>query len=144
MIVVDINLLLYAYDGRAAMHDQARLWWQSVISGPELIGLPWQTIHGFLRISTDTRISGNQVTMESSLALVEQWMNLPHVRILTPGERHWSILRRMLLEGQARGPMTTDAQLAAMTIEYGGILYTNDRDFARFPGLQWINPLLES
>jgi toxin-antitoxin system PIN domain toxin len=144
MIVVDVNLLLYAYDGRATPHEQARLWWQSVISGPELIGLPWQTIHGFLRISTNTRISGNQVSMESSLTLVEQWMNLPHVRVLTPGERHWSILRRMLLEGQARGPMVTDAQLAALTIEYGGVLHTTDRDFARFPGLRWVNPLLES
>ena len=144
MIVLDVNLLLYAYDGRSIQHDRARLWWQSVISGPELIGLPWQTIHGFLRISTDTRISGNQVSMESSLALVEQWMNLPNVRVLTPGERHWSNLRRMLLEGQARGPMVTDAQLAALTIEYGGVLHTTDRDFARFPGLRWVNPLLES
>jgi toxin-antitoxin system PIN domain toxin len=144
MIVLDVNLLLYAYDGRSVPHDRARLWWQSAISGPELIGLPWQTIHGFLRISTDTRISGNQVSMESSLALVEQWMNLPNVRVLTPGERHWSILRRMLLEGQAKGPMVTDAQLAALTIEYGGVLYTTDRDFARFPGLRWVNPLLES
>jgi len=142
MIVLDVNLLLYAYDGRAPPHAQARLWWQSVICGPELIGLPWQTIHGFLRISTDTRISGNQVSMESSLALVEQWMNLSNVRVLTPGERHWSILRRMLLEGQARGPMATDAQLAALTIEYGGVLYTTDRDFARFPGLRWVDPLL--
>jgi predicted nucleic acid-binding protein len=28
-----------------------------------------------------------------------------------------------------------------MTIEYGGVLYTSDRDFARFPGLRWVNPL---
>ena len=144
MIVVDVNLLLYAYDGRAALHDRARLWWQSVISESELIGLPWQTIHGFLRISTDQRISGNQVSMESSLALVEQWMNLPNVRVLIPGERHWSLLRRMLLEGQARGPLVTDAQLTALTIEYGGVLHTTDRDFARFQGLRWVNPLLES
>jgi hypothetical protein len=144
MIVLDVNLLLYAYDGRASLHERARQWWQSVMSGPELIGLPWQTIHGFLRISTDTRISGNQVSMERSLALVEQWMKLPHARILAPGERHWSLMRKMLLEGQARGPMTTDAQLAALTIEYGGVLHTTDRDFARFPGLRWVNPLINS
>jgi predicted nucleic acid-binding protein len=80
--------------------------------------------------------------MENALALVEQWMILPNVRLLTPGERHWGLLRRMLLEGQARGPMATDAQLAALTIEYGGVLYTTDRDFARFPGLRWVDPLL--
>jgi predicted nucleic acid-binding protein len=47
----------------------------------------------------------------------------------------------MLVEGQIRGPLTTDAELAALTIEYGGVLYTTDRDFARFPGLRWVNPL---
>jgi predicted nucleic acid-binding protein len=64
--------------------------------------------------------------------------------LLFPGERHWSIFQWMLIEGQVRGPLATDAQLAALTIEYGGVLHTTDRGFARFPGLRWINPLLES
>jgi toxin-antitoxin system PIN domain toxin len=144
MIVVDVNLLLYAHDGRSLQHEEARRWWQSALSGPELIGLPWQTIYGFLRISTNPRISGDQVTMERALALVEQWLKLSKVRILAPAERHWSLLRKMLIDGQVRGPLTTDAQLAALTMEYGGVLYTNDRDFARFPGLRWVNPLAAS
>jgi len=64
--------------------------------------------------------------------------NLP---LLSPGDQHWSILRQMLVEGQARGPLVSDAHLAALTIEYGGILHTTDRDFGRFPGLRWSNPL---
>jgi predicted nucleic acid-binding protein len=71
-------------------------------------------------------------------------MELPQVRLLVPGERHWGLFRQMLLEGKVRGPLATDAELAALTIEYGGVLYTNDRDFARFPGLRWVNPLQES
>jgi hypothetical protein len=141
MIIVDVNLLLYAYDGRSPLHEQARMWWQSALSGPELIGLPWQTVYAFLRISTNPRISGDQVTMERALTLVEQWMKLSKVKVLAPTGRHWSLLREMLLDGQARGPLTTDAQLAALTMEYGGVLYSNDRDFARFPGLRWVNPL---
>jgi hypothetical protein len=47
----------------------------------------------------------------------------------------------VLIDGQARGPLVTDAQLAALTIECGGELQTTDRDFARFPGLRWTNPL---
>jgi hypothetical protein len=39
--------------------------------------------------------------------------------------------------------MVTDAQLAALTIESGGVLYSSDQDFGRFPGLRWINPLSE-
>ena len=47
----------------------------------------------------------------------------------------------MIVEGQASGALISDAQLAALTMEYGGVLHTTDRDFARFPGLQWVNPL---
>jgi predicted nucleic acid-binding protein len=72
---------------------------------------------------------------------VDQWLVQPNVRVLTPGDDHWLLLRRMIVEGQASGPLVSDAQLAALTIEYGGVLHTTDRDFARFPGLRWKNPL---
>jgi len=47
----------------------------------------------------------------------------------------------MLVEGNANGPLVTDAEIAALTLENGGTLYTTDRGFARFPALKWINPL---
>ena len=80
--------------------------------------------------------------METAIAAAQQWMDLKQVRILAPGERHWTLLQQMLINGKVRGPLTTDAELAALTIEHGGVLYTTDRDFARFPGLRWVNPLL--
>jgi len=144
VIVLDANLLLYAFDNKALRHDAAQAWLEMALSGSEFIGLPWQTIYAFLRISTDPRISADQFPMERAISVVQQLLKHPTVRILTPGERHWSLLQRMLVEGQAKGPLATDAQLAALTIESGGVLYTSDRDFARFPGLRWVNPLLES
>jgi len=63
------------------------------------------------------------------------------VRLIVPGKEHWVILKEMLNAGRVEGPVTTDAQLAALTIEHGAILHTVDRDFARFPGLRWVNPL---
>ncbi len=33
-------------------------------------------------------------------------------------------------------PLILDAHLAALAIEHGATLCTNDRDFLRFPGLQ--------
>jgi predicted nucleic acid-binding protein len=53
--------------------------------------------------------------------------------MLGPGEAHWALLRQTIMDGQVRGPLTTDAQLAALTMECGGILYTTDRDFRAFP-----------
>jgi toxin-antitoxin system PIN domain toxin len=141
VIVLDVNILLYAYDSASAEHKVARAWLETVFSGQEPVGLPWQTVSAFLRIHTNSRLPGDRFNMEEAACVVDQWIGLPQVRLLVPGERHWSLFRRMLLEGQVRGPLTTDAELAALTVEYGGVLYTTDRDFARFPGLRWVNPL---
>jgi toxin-antitoxin system PIN domain toxin len=142
LIVLDANLLLYAYDGTSPHHSAARTWLGKVFSGPELIGLPWQVVWAFLRLSTSNRVFANSLSMEQAVAVVQQWMDLKLIRLLAPGERHWNLLQQMLIEGQVRGPLTTDAELAALAIEHGGVLYTTDRDFARFPGLRWVNPLL--
>ena len=144
MIVLDVNLLLYSYDSLAPEHEKAASWLEEIFSGDELIGLPWITISAFLRIQTYPSQKGERFTVAQAIAIVEEWLELPNVRILNPAESHWKQFRRLLLDGEARGKLVPDAQLAAVTMEYGGILYTNDRDFARFPSLRWINPLASS
>jgi len=141
MIVLDVNLLLYAYDTKSPEHKKARIWIEHVFSGDEIIGLPWQTITAFIRIMTYPGLAGERFTIKNVLAIVDQWIEVPHLRILAEGKDHWAQLRSMLLKGDVRGKLTMDASLAALTIAHGGVLYTNDRDFARFPGLRWVNPL---
>ena len=34
-----------------------------------------------------------------------------------------------------------DAALAAIAIEHGATLCSTDRDFSRFAGLDWVNPI---
>ncbi|MGC1463936.1 MAG: TA system VapC family ribonuclease toxin [Terracidiphilus sp.] len=144
MIVLDVNLLIYAYDTTCADHSKARAWLEDAFSGDEPIGLPWQTLSAFIRVLTYPRLFGERFTMRQVLKIVDEWVGLAHVRVLAPREDHWEYFREMLVGGDVRGKLTSDAELAALTIEYGGVLYTNDRDFARFPGLRWVNPLLES
>ena len=141
MIVVDANILLYAQDSTSAHHFAARVWVDQVFSGQETIGLPWQSVWAFLRISTNRRIYAAPLSMEHAIGLAEEWLALPQVQLMVPGDKHWKLLKDMLLKGRVRGPESTDAQLAAISIEYGGVLYTADRGFARFPGLRWVNPL---
>lgn len=143
MIVPDANLLIYAYDAMAAQHPAARFWLRKIFSEPELVGVPWQTISAFIRITTNSRLTGDRFPTATAIGIVQQWMNQKNVRLLSPSERHWSVFQRMLIDGQVRGPDATDAQLAALTIEYGGVLHTTDRGFARFPGLRWVNPLVD-
>jgi toxin-antitoxin system PIN domain toxin len=143
VIVLDVNLLIYAYDTTTLPHKNARRWVEAVFSGVEPVGLPWQTVSAFLRISTNSRLPGERFTMEEAACIVDRWITLPTVHFLSPGVRHWAYFRRMLVDGAVTGPLTTDAELAALTMENGGVLYTTDRDFARFPGLKWINPLAQ-
>lgn len=144
MIVLDANLLLYAYDAESVQHRQSRAFLEQIFSAPDPVGLPLQSISAFLRIMTHQNLRGSRFSLEEAVEIVEEWLSLPQVRLLVAGERHWQIFQRMLLEGHASGRLVTDAQIAAITIEYGGELLTNDRDFARFPGLRWRNPLLKS
>lgn len=141
MIVIDANLLIYSYDAASAHHLKSVAWTERTLSSAEPVGLSWQTVSAFLRVVTNRRLPGKRVGLREAADAVEEWLQHPSVRILIPGDGHWPLLRRMILEGEASGPLVSDAQLAALTIEYGGVLYTTDRDFARFPGLRWENPL---
>ena len=141
MIVIDVNLLIYAYDTTTPSHAEAKAWIEEVFSSSDAIGLPWQNIAAFIRVLTYPGLHGERFSRDQVLFIVDQWLAMPHMRALAPGERHWSLFREMLIKGDARGKLTSDAALAALTIEYGGVLHTTDRDFARFPGLRWVNPL---
>jgi toxin-antitoxin system PIN domain toxin len=140
VIVFDANILFYSYSSGSPEHVKARACVENLFSGTELVGLPWQTITAFLRISTNPRLPGARPAIEAARE-VQDWLEQPNVRLLTPGDDHWRTLRQMILEGQASGPLVSDAQIAALTIENGGVLYSSDRDFARFPGLRWVDPL---
>jgi len=141
VIVFDANILIYAYDSGSSRHTKARAWVEETFSGVEAVGLPWQAISAFLRVMTNRRLPGSRFSSEQAVQIVDGWLGQPNVRVLAPGEQHWPLLRQMVIEGQASGALVSDAQIAALTIEYGGVLYTADRDFARFPGLRWQNPL---
>ena len=141
MIILDANLLLYAYDAASPLHARAKVWLQRTLSDGEPVGIPWQTVGAFLRIVTNQKLTGGRCTPEDAARIVDRWFHQPNVRMLARGDNHWSLLRQMMIDGQARGPLITDAQLAALSIECGGVLHTTDRDFSRFPGLRWTNPL---
>jgi hypothetical protein len=139
--LVDANLLLYAYHMRAPEHARSRAWLEAALSGPERVGFAWLTLWAFLRIATNPRIFDRPLSVSEAEAAVSSWLAQPAAAIIEPGERHWEILRGLMREGQAAGPLVMDAVVASIAIEHGATLCTTDRDFSRFPKLKWINPL---
>ena len=47
MMVLDANILLYAYDTTAVRHAEARTWLEKVFSDGTPVGIPWQTVGRF-------------------------------------------------------------------------------------------------
>ena len=141
MILVDANVLLYAYHRKAEQHDASRRWLEATLSSPELVRFAWLTLWAFVRIGTNPRVFERPLSISEAQATVSSWFAQPNVGILEPGERHWQILQGLLREGQTTGPLVMDAVLAAIAIEHGATLCTTDRDFSRFSTLKWTNPL---
>jgi toxin-antitoxin system PIN domain toxin len=141
VILIDANLLLYAYHERAEQHHESRAWLEEALSGPEMVRFAWLTLWAFLRIGTNPRVFEHPLSTSEAEAVVSSWLAQPAVGILEPGERHWEILRGMMREGQTTGPLVMDAVIAAIALEHGATLCTTDRDFSRFAGLKWTNPL---
>jgi hypothetical protein len=141
VILVDANLLLHAYNPRSVEHEPAKAWLESVLSEPELVRFGWLTLWAFLRISTNPRVFERPLDMAEARDIIQSWLELPNVDILAPAERHWQILGDLLMAGQVSGPLVMDAVIAAIAIEHGAALQTTDRDFTRFEGLKWANPL---
>jgi toxin-antitoxin system PIN domain toxin len=141
MILVDANLLLYAYNASLELHEGARRWLETALTRPEPVGFAWVTILAFLQISTNPRAFEHPLTIAEALQIVADWLARPMVVIVNPGERHWGILSDLLGQSHARGPAVMDVHLAALAIEHGATPYTTDRGFARFSGLRTFNPL---
>ncbi len=141
MIVVDANVLIYAYDSRSERHAQAATWLERTLNGDEDVRFPLMTLLAFVRITTNPRVFEHPLDPGAAIAIVRAWLSRPNVRIVDPTDRHWEALAATAAAGQARGPLVMDAHLATLTSEYGATLATTDRGFARFPRLRTIDPL---
>jgi toxin-antitoxin system PIN domain toxin len=139
--LLDANILLHAYNPDFPDHSMARAWLEAALSGQEPVALAWTTILAFLRICTNPRAFKSPLSPAEAGSVVSRWLERSQVTILQPGPRHWEILRPLLSTAQARADLVTDAHLAALALEHGAVVCTNDRDFARFQRVRTLDPL---
>lgn len=140
-MLLDANLLIWAHHEQFDQHPAARAWLEREMSGNPLVGIPWPSILAFLRLSTHPRALRRPISIELAWSVVQGWLGRSNVQIPVPTERHEEILGRLLARGKATGNHTTDAHLATLAIEWGAELLSADRDFARYEGLRWRDPL---
>jgi len=141
VILVDVNILLFARNSAVDEHRIVGPWLDNQLNGTHRVGLPWHSLLGFLRIATNLRAFPSPLSMAEALHQIESWLSADPAWIPQPTERHRAVLNGLLARPGAYGNLVPDAHLAALAIEHGLALCSTDGDFARFPGLNWVNPL---
>jgi len=139
--LVDANILLYAVNRLAPEHARARDWLDAQLSGTARVGLPWPSLLAFLRLATNPLVISQPASVAAAWAQVEEWLSADVAWVPTPGERHAHTMAQYCRAPWMTSRLVPDAHLAALAVEHGLRLCSSDGDFARFPRLDWFNPL---
>ena len=143
MIAVDTNLLVYAHREDSPWHAAAYARVAELAEGRDPWAIPWPCVHEFLAIVTHPRIYAPPTPLANALDQVDAWLESPSVALLAESEGYWAELKALLHDGQIAGPQVHDARVAALCRLHGvRELWTADRDFGRFGGLEFRNPLV--
>jgi toxin-antitoxin system PIN domain toxin len=141
VIIVDVNLLLYATFDVTRFHKPAHAWLEGVLNGDAPVGLPWPSLLGFTRLAANRHVLKEPIPVRQAWEQVRAWLGCPQVWVPEPTARHADILGECLALTGMQGNLVLDAHLAALAIEHGLTLCSTDGDFARFPTLRWLNPI---
>ena len=143
MIAVDTNILVYAHREDSPFHDAASKRISELAEGGATWAIPWPCIHEFLAVVTHPRIYAPPTPLERALEQMDAWLESPTLVLLAESVDHWGTLRALILGGHVVGPRVHDARVAALCRNHGvRQLWSADRDFNRFAGLEVINPLV--
>jgi len=138
---IDTNLLLYAEDKASPFHTAALKFLDGLLESGSPVYATWDVLHSFLRIVTHPGIFSSPLTSQEAVHDIQKILDHPSMTVLPPSLESWAILSRLSTELHLRGNLIPDA-ITASILEANGIrtVYTNDRDFWKFPGLRPIDP----
>jgi toxin-antitoxin system PIN domain toxin len=139
VILCDVGVLLQAMIRHTAHHETCRRELERLRATPREMAVNDLILAAVVRIGTNPRLFDPCPAVEEVLAFVDALRDLPGVRSIAPGPRHWTVFKDLILGGGIRGSDTTDAYLAALAMEHGCEWWTTDGGFSRFPGLRWRN-----
>lgn len=139
--LLDANILLYAKFSDFPQHGAARQWLDERLRQPDPVAIPWVSLCAFVRIATNRRVFAQPLDSERAVAQVSQWLSCSNVWTPEPGERFAALFTGLVVASQASGNLVADAYLAALALEHGLTVVSSDADFARFRGLNWLDPI---
>lgn len=141
MILLDVNILVYAHREDAERHPDYKAWLESALGRVPGVAVSDLALSGFVRLVTHPKIFRVPTPFADALEFVEDLRSRDSVKVLPPGPRHWKVFLDLCRKADARGNLVPDAYHAALAVETGCEWVTADRGFSRFPGLKWRHPL---
>lgn len=141
MVLLDVNVLVYAHRQDAPEHHSYLDWLEELVNSDQAYSLSDLVLSSFIRVVTHPRVFSPPSTTSQALAFAQELRSQPNCVVVMPGARHWDIFCRLCKEAGVKGNLVPDAYLAALAIESGSEWITTDRDYSRFPGLRFRHPL---
>ncbi|MDR1294941.1 MAG: PIN domain-containing protein [Bifidobacteriaceae bacterium] len=138
MILSDVSVMVAALRPDHPHHDLAADWYDAAHGSGDL-AISSLVIAGTLRVLTNRRIFVEPTPLKAAVAAISAV--LEQAPLVHPGARHWEILARLCEASGVVGGDISDAQHAALALEFDATWVTTDSDFGCFPGLRWTNLL---
>lgn len=140
MLLLDVNVVIAVHRADHPHHEEARTWFDAMLTGDERFSVPLLVWSSFLRLTTNRRIFAVPTPRAEAFEFIDAVREQPLHLAVAPGPRHLTLLRELCEEADAVGDLIADATVAALAAEHGCELITFDRDFARFPSVRHRRP----
>ena len=141
MMLMDVNVLVYAHREDVKEHLSYRDWLESVINSNAAYGYSELVLSGFIRVVTHPKVFEKPSSPEVAIAFAQQIRSSEQAVCLAPGRNHWDLFLQCVQSISAQGNDVPDAYHAALALEWDCDWVTADKGFRRFKGLRVRHPL---
>ena len=144
MIAVDTNILVYAHREDSPWHNSAYASIVDLAEGRAQWAIPWTCVHEFFAIVTHPKIYSPPTPLPAAIDQIQAWLESPSLILLQETKGYWLHFRNTIETGRIVGGQIHDARIAALChLHEVKELWTADRDFSRFTGINVRNPLIK-
>ena len=140
MLLLDVNVLVYAHREDAPNHPEFSQWLQQLVNSDQAYGISDIVLSGFIRIVTHPKVFSPPSSIDQAVEFAQILRSQQNAVVISPGSRHWDIFCRLCKDSTIKGNLVPDAFLAALAIETGSEWITTDHDYRRFQGLRTRHP----
>jgi uncharacterized protein len=138
---VDANVLVYSTAVDSPFHSAADVLIRDLARGPDLVYLFWPVVMAYLRIATNPVIARTPLSATEAEANVTLLLEQPHIRVAGERESFWDTYVKLAHGVRPTANLVPDAHLVALMRENEvGTIWTHDRDFRKFDGIEVRDP----